>query len=146
MTSPTAPEKKVETPDAKTWCKNICLQIASEAGEVAQIAGKTGCFGQGSYNPHDEKKTTNIVLLGREIGNLLYVAELLGVSKKDIAAGKRMKTNRLARDGEGVGPTRKILMRGVKSPGLSPPLISCCITRESAGSRIGQRSILSAAI
>lgn len=86
---------------SKEDVKNLSLQVAGEASEVGHMAAKTGCYGRLSFNPEDPDQISNIVLLGWEIGNLLHVADLLGVRAEDIAEGRVMKESRLKKYGIG---------------------------------------------
>lgn len=51
-----------------------CLE---EAAEVIQIAGKILRHGYGSYNPLDDKRTSNQSLLEKEIGDFLAVLDMM---------------------------------------------------------------------
>jgi hypothetical protein len=51
--------------------------LIEEAAEVQQIACKILRHGWGSYNPFDEKKTSNRRLLEKEIGDFWFAVELM---------------------------------------------------------------------
>lgn len=47
--------------------------LSEEAGEIVQMVGKILRHGYESYHPNDDDKTTNRVLLRREINDLIAV-------------------------------------------------------------------------
>lgn len=47
--------------------------LSEEAGEIVQMVGKILRHGYESYHPNDDDKTTNRVLLRREINDLIGV-------------------------------------------------------------------------
>jgi len=51
--------------------------LSEESAEVQQIIGKIIRHGTASYNPFDEKKTPNIRLLEKEIGDFMFAVDLL---------------------------------------------------------------------
>lgn len=51
--------------------------LTEEACEVGQIVQKIHRFGMEAFNPEDPMRATNRMLLHREIGDLLYTAELM---------------------------------------------------------------------
>jgi len=57
--------------------------LAEECSEVIQVVGKILRHGYDSYNPFDDKRTTNRNLLEKELGDLSY-ATLLMRRNKDI--------------------------------------------------------------
>ena len=79
--------------------EGILINIIEEASEVSQIAAKCLRFGLESFDPNDPDKTTNAVLLSREIGNLRYMADQGMASDfiddKEIGKGYLHKAERL---------------------------------------------------
>jgi NTP pyrophosphatase (non-canonical NTP hydrolase) len=59
--------------------------LLEESGEVIQLIGKIQRHGYESYNPSDENKTTNRVLLEQELGDLLFAIEFM-TTNKDISS------------------------------------------------------------
>jgi hypothetical protein len=57
--------------------------LMEECGETIQIIGKIMRHGYERHNPFDPDKTTNRVLLNREIGHIYYALQLL-LANRDI--------------------------------------------------------------
>ena len=51
--------------------------LSEELGEAQQIVGKILRHGYMSYNPFDENRVTNQLLLTKELGDILYAIKLL---------------------------------------------------------------------
>lgn len=60
--------------------------LVEECAEVQQIAMKIFRHGKYSSNPTDPTMTTNIKLLEKELGDLLFAAQLM-IGAKDISVG-----------------------------------------------------------
>lgn len=58
--------------------------LSEELGEVQQIVGKIIRHGYSSYSPLDESKTTNRKLLEKELGDVLFAANLM-IANNDIS-------------------------------------------------------------
>lgn len=73
----------------------VLESLAEEAGEVVQACMKILRHGLSNFHPADPDRTTNGVLLGRELGNLRFLQEqlhLIGcISDLDVLVGERLK-------------------------------------------------------
>ena len=70
----------------RSYEEQLLIHLIEELQEIGQMATKIMRFGPDSYHPDDETKTTNVDLLSREIGNMLYIQsklELLGYINND---------------------------------------------------------------
>lgn len=72
--------------------------LSEEMGEVQQVVGKILRHGYESYNPFDELKTTNRVLLEKELADLqcamslLFGAKDLSIQAVDLNVAERFKS------------------------------------------------------
>ena len=73
----------------------LLVHLTEECAEVQQVAMKAIRFGWDSYHPDDPEKTLNSVLLAREFGNMLMIADLLGLDPDEIQHGKEEKKRKI---------------------------------------------------
>ena len=77
------------------------VMLTEEACEIGQVVQKIHRFGLTCHNPEDPNKTNNRKLLSNEVGDMLYVVELL-VSQsmlrpEELAEAMRRKCDKLKR-------------------------------------------------
>lgn len=70
--------------DNKFDISHLLYCLAEEAGEIAQIAGKTGRFGPYSTNPTNDTGLRNVDYMAAEVNDLLAVVEMLQEAGVDI--------------------------------------------------------------
>ena len=60
-----------------TTVNTALVLLTEESCEVGQVVQKIHRFGFAAFNPNDEARTTNRQILEHEVGDFLYVVELL---------------------------------------------------------------------
>ena len=84
-------EERIET-DRQEELLNI---MQEECAEIIQVISKIKRFGRNSFHPDDPTKTSNMVLLAREYGDLLETAKYIDIYGEEIGVGRDRKYKNL---------------------------------------------------